>query len=265
MAQELEVGRIAGIDTRLLIDCGAVTKMVTPNPEIREKITLDNYCAMIEKHKPQHYMSFDEIGDQEQTDRNLHEMLERGFSPIPIFTCGARESSLRKLTERFEYIAIGNLGRLPRGTKHDYIKRIQRRFPDTRIHWLGCSDRKSMRERMYSSDSTSWMEPILSGSMTHHRRDGSRFLCKNGQFKKMQTMPIDVEEDFRRWGLYELLWLKRWTMKQAGEIGSSTWLRYGAANEARGGPKLYLVITTLWQMRALQRGYEILKRAKDID
>lgn len=68
---------------RFLLDSGAFTAH-----NAGKVITLDDYCRFIEAMpiKPWRYFQLDVVGDPEKTARNYEKMLERGFTPVPVFT-----------------------------------------------------------------------------------------------------------------------------------------------------------------------------------
>lgn len=152
------------------------------------RIDLRDYYALIEHFRPTRYAALDVIGNPEATRRNLRQMEEDGFHPVPVFTRGAPLSDLEDLLERgYTDIAIGNLvGRQSREHKASVLrcladvfatlsKRDQR---DVRIHGFGVTSVELLlRFPFYSVDSSTGM---MSGGLgTEYRLRGFRLKGRN--------------------------------------------------------------------------------------
>lgn len=87
---------------RFLLDSGAFTAH-----NAGKVITLDDYCRFIETMpiKPWRYFQLDVVGDPEKTARNYEKMLERGFTPVPVFTHNESLSRLDQLYETSDLFA----------------------------------------------------------------------------------------------------------------------------------------------------------------
>jgi hypothetical protein len=116
----------------VFVDSGAFTAW-----KAGDVLDVDEYCDWIEALKPQpeRYFTLDVIGDSEGTRKNYERMLERGLSPIPIFTRGEDVSELDRYYETSDLVAIGGLV----GTKGNkgFVKGIMRYVGDRKVHWLG--------------------------------------------------------------------------------------------------------------------------------
>ena len=109
---------------RILIDSGAFTSWSKG-----KAITVDEYCSFIRNlpFKPWKYFMLDGIGDSEKTFLQYNQMLDKGFSPIPIFTQGEKIERIDKYYETSDVLGIGSLV----GTKGnlDYVGMLNGFFP----------------------------------------------------------------------------------------------------------------------------------------
>ena len=155
-----------GVELDFFIDSGAFSAF-TKGHEIR----VEDYSDWIESNKEylSLYANLDVIGNQVLTRLNQEIMEGRGLFPLPVFHVGSGLKELRRLCEKYEYIAIG--GMVP------YMKRVNTIWPslvkifeigvDNRLHGFGCTNQKVLFNLpWYSVDSTTWLSGARYGEVT---------------------------------------------------------------------------------------------------
>lgn len=135
------------------------------------QINIDEYCTYL-LHNGSHfdcYANLDVIGNQVLTRRNQRVMEDRGLTPLPVFHVGSGFKELKRLCEKYEYIAIG--GMVPYATYADslipFLDRVFRIAGETNLHGFGCTSFNTlMRYPWYSVDSTTWMAGLRYGQVS---------------------------------------------------------------------------------------------------
>jgi len=125
-------------------------------------IDIGKYCSWLQENMAHFnaYANLDVIGNQVLTRRNQDIMEESGLSPVPVFHIGSSFRELRRLCEKYEYIAIG--GMVP------YMKRVRSIWKllsevftiaeGKKLHGFGCTNLKVLLGYpWYSVDSATWL------------------------------------------------------------------------------------------------------------
>lgn len=136
---------------RLFLDSGAFTAWKSGKP-----ISLDDYCRFIETLpiKPWRYFALDVIGDPHGTIQNYQTMLDRGLTPVPIFTRGEDPSVLDEYYKTSDVVGIGGLV----GTQQNkgFVKGLSEFIAGRKVHLLGFTNKAFVKVlRPYSCDSSS--------------------------------------------------------------------------------------------------------------
>jgi len=152
-------------EVELFIDSGAFSAWSQGH-----EIKIDDYCNWISLNK-EHilvYSNLDVIGNQVLTRNNQTFMESRGLSPLPVFHIGSGFRELRRLCEKYEYIAIG--GMVP------YMKKVSSVWKtlikiheigvDNNLHGFGCTNQRALFSfPWYSVDSTTWLSGARYGEV----------------------------------------------------------------------------------------------------
>lgn len=148
---------------RILLDCGAFT--VYNNPKA-SPIDLNTYCSWVKKHEDLFwgYFQLDVMFNATATLNNYLYMKDRGLTPIPIFTRGAKKEHLKTFINLTDLVAFGGLITL---RVDNYIKKAIKLFHklNKKIHVLGfgrINDLKTLKP--YSVDSSSWSSGMPYGT-----------------------------------------------------------------------------------------------------
>ena len=137
---------------RFVLDSGAFTAWKSGKP-----IVLDDYCRFIETlpFRPWKYFALDVIGDPEATMKNYQIMLDRGLTPIPIFTRGDDIKVIDEYYKTSDVVGLGGLVGTP-GNK-GYVKSIMRVIGNRKVHWLGFTNFNFIHHyKPYMCDSSSF-------------------------------------------------------------------------------------------------------------
>lgn len=155
---------------RFLLDSGAFTAHTTGR-----EIRLDDYCKFIESlpFKPWRYFSLDVIGDPEKTRKNYDTMVERGFSPIPIFTQNDDISSLEYFYSKSDVVGLGGLVTGDKKKVRKFVAEMMRHVNGRRVHWLGFTDTDFVNYyRPYMCDSSGIQSALRFGSFILYKGNG---------------------------------------------------------------------------------------------
>jgi len=137
-----------------LLDSGAFTAWKSGNP-----IKLDDYCRFLDQLPitPWRYFALDVVGDHEKTMRNYEIMLERGYSPIPVFTPGQSFDDIDKYYETTDLIGCGGLVKKYSDGSLHYLQKVMKAAKGRKVHLLGYTKPDYIKLlRPYSCDSSSW-------------------------------------------------------------------------------------------------------------
>lgn len=122
----------AGPEVEWVLDSGAFSAF-----RAGKTIALVDYCDFLERLpvQPYRYFALDVIGDAVATRANYEAMLERGLSPIPIFTRGESQESLERYYETSDTVAIGGL--VKTYGNFGFVRGVMELVGERRVHWLG--------------------------------------------------------------------------------------------------------------------------------
>jgi len=123
-------------------------------------IQLAEYIAYIERNREwlTTYANLDVIGDHVATLDNQRRMEDAGLSPLPVFHMGEPWSALEYYLERYQYIALGGMVRVPVPTLGRWLVRCFQAAGDAAVfHGFGITSWPLLKDfRWYSADSSSW-------------------------------------------------------------------------------------------------------------
>ena len=152
-------------DTEIFIDSGAFSAFSSGT-----EVKITSYCKWVHSNIEgiEVYANLDVIGNQVLTRDNQIEMENNHLSPLPVFHIGSGFKELRRLCERYEYVAIG--GMVP------YMKRIKEIWEvlvkifeigrDNKLHGFGCSNMEALVTfPWFSIDSSTWIVGIKFGEV----------------------------------------------------------------------------------------------------
>lgn len=140
-------------DFEILLDSGAFSCW-----KRKIKITLEKYCEFILEKKIKKYINLDVIGNHDETEQNLNDMIKNGLNPIPVFHYGTDINKLKKIVDNYDYICLGGTVGLKTHQRCEFFNKIFNNFPKTKFHGLGVTDPKLIKKyNFYSIDSSTWL------------------------------------------------------------------------------------------------------------
>jgi len=236
-------------DFRFLIDSGAFTAWKSGKP-----IQLDDYCRFIEglPFEPFKYFTLDVIGDPEASFKNYQIMLDRGFTPIPIFTRGEDLSMVDEYYKTSDVLGIGGLV----GTRKNkgFVKGIMQKIGKRKVHWLGFTNKTFISYyKPYMCDCSSWSYVMRWGYMlvydmkggfkTIYRKDFKKKLSKEifDLISNLGVDPNDLRDD--------RAWEKEGSL--AGMVGARGYYLKTLQCEKMFNTKMFLACATLGQLEML--------------
>lgn len=230
-------------------------------------ISLADYAAWIKRwaHIFEHYATLDVIGDWKATDENQKRLEgDYGLRPVPAFHWGSPMAELDRLCDRYDYVALGAIARLPKRTSMPWLAECFR-IGGKRVgfHGFAATSFDLMRSFPWRSvDSSSWVVPqkfgsleLFDGTKTRRVKFGSNATNADSMFLRAAR----TQSLLNRNGITSELVLGR-APKNAGEYqGMIAARRIEQWLQSRTGtntPRLYLAI-------ALTRHVEMLKRYEE--
>lgn len=160
----------------IFVDSGGFSAMSVGAP-----IKLTDYARWV-RANAQHvamYANLDAIGDPIRTARNQEVLEAEGLQPVPVFHVGSDLAHLKRLVERYEYIAIG--GMVPflkmHGDKHalrDFLARVFDIGKERKLHGFGVGSWSTIKRYPWASTDAA----TYANSMRHrcvYRFNGRRF------------------------------------------------------------------------------------------
>lgn len=138
------------------LDSGAYTAMT-----LGTVINIDDYIRTIKESEVTIYAGLDVIGDWKKTKENIEYMEAQGLKPIPTFHYASPIEELKRMIEKYDYIALGGL--VPIAMERNKFKAwCDYCFgiigTDTKIHGFGVNSYWAwQRYPWYSVDATSWV------------------------------------------------------------------------------------------------------------
>lgn len=159
--------------------------------ETLDSMILEGYARFINEHKNNHrimgFFPLDCIGDPVQTKKNykrLKELTDAKIYPVWQFTDSLDELD-RLVQEEHEMIGLGGLVPLLKSQKHvirEVLDKVIERYPAVNFHALGISDELLQEYRIFSADSTSFLN-------ARKYKDGRKIYLPNGE---RVTAPEDM-------------------------------------------------------------------------
>ena len=159
---------VSNFDTPPMIfaDSGAYSAMSQGAP-----IRIDEYAEWLHRWKKHFtvYSNLDVIRDAEATAVNQRILEKKDLSPIPVFHTGSDFSYLDKLSDEYEYIALGGMVGQPRPACLKWSATCMKRTRDkgTLFHGFGMTSRDVIEALPWHSvDSSSWVSGAKFGQLT---------------------------------------------------------------------------------------------------
>lgn len=165
---------------RFLLDSGAFTAW-----NAGRQIDLDDYCRFIESLpiKPWRYFVLDVIGDPVATRRNYDRMLQRGFTPIPIYTPGESTSAIDEFYKTSDVVGFGGINGFKGSKRKAYVNGVMNHVGNRKAHWLGFVDINYIKAyKPYMCDSSSWDSGSMYGSLSVYIGGGKSLAVKKKDF-----------------------------------------------------------------------------------
>lgn len=249
---------------RFLLDSGAFSAH-----NAGKIITLDDYCRFLEAMpiKPWRYFQLDVVGDPDKTARNYEKMLERGFTPVPVFT---HNESLSRLDELYETSAVVGLGGLV-GNKNrkSIVRRVMNHAKGRKIHLLGFTNDQYLKfYKPYMCDSSSIQSAQMYGHLAIYRGRGEMTVLNKSAF--LSRPKPEILEILTRWGFDPKLlakkenWVEYSSMERESlhrEVNYYSWILKSLDYEKNLKTKLFLSVASGAQVMSLFRNFKrILER-----
>lgn len=213
---------------RFLLDSGAFTAWKAGKP-----IQLDDYCKFIENlpFKPWRYFTLDKIGDPEGSFKNYQIMLERGFTPIPVFTRGEDIKMIDEYYKTSDVLGIGGLV----GTQGNkgFVKGVMNVIGKRKAHWLGFVQHDFVNAyKPYMCDASSWSHARRNGDLKVYIGKGK---IKSYFRKDFVNRPIDnILEILKTYGISESEIQKKdfwYSGKKLNSLAANMWVRRSIETE----------------------------------
>lgn len=249
---------------RFLLDSGAFTAHNTG-----KVITLDDYCRFIEAMpiKPWRYFQLDVVGDPDKTARNYEKMLERGFTPVPVFTHNENLSRLDELYETSDVVAIGGL--VGNKNRKSIVRRVMNHVNGRKVHLLGFADDQYLKfYKPYMCDCATLLSAERYGQLAIYRGRGKMtVLCKSAFLSRPKP---EILECLTRWGFDPKVlakkesWVGYKSMERESlhqEVNYYSWILKSLDYEKKLKTKLFLSVANEKAVFVLFRNFKrILER-----
>ena len=163
-------------------------------------IDIDKYIDYIKKYNSflTLYTVLDVIGDWKETEKNQQYMESKGLEPLPTFHYKSPLSELKRLVDKYDYIALGGL--VPIMGQRKILKNwLSACFSiiklKSKIHGFGVNSFWCWKQfPFYSVDATSWLTPARYRRMTIFSKGAtSVFRSLQKDRKKDSIVRLDLE------------------------------------------------------------------------
>jgi len=193
----------------VFLDSGGYTARVQG-----EEISVEEYICFIKTIEKEitHYANLD-TADQKESEENLKKMEGEGLNPLPVWHSGWSQDLLKHYLNSYEYLALGGIAGqgFNEDKKYNEIVRATNLDGDAKLHLFGTTSPKILkmtRDKIYSADSTSW----LNGG-----KYGRFYQFKKGELRNL--IPKKFEEKYNR-AFNEL------THRQMNKWNLTQWKKY---------------------------------------
>lgn len=203
------------------------------NPD--RTLSVDGYCRRLERLKEGlwQYIALDVVGDIDTSLENLDTLVERGFRPMPVVTTDASLDLVPGFTEINSHICVagGVTGKLEQYSAR--LEAIYRRAgKDSKLHGLAYTRLATVRSRVWSVDSSSWLGAARFGSVAVFDRARGGLTMKS--YKKRSREVVDL---LLRSGVHsqlDVMPLKSGTFSVINALSVYSWLEYARFLRSRG-------------------------------
>lgn len=274
-----EFSKIDRSKFRLIIDSGAFSAYNSGF-----KIEFNDYLRFLDSIKwlkPDAQVQLDVVFNPKETQENYKKSLELGYDVAPVFTRGDSIDYLYRLTENDSYVFIGGV-QGGQGAK-EFAKYILERFKNKKIHYLAfVRPDWLIHYSPYSTDSSSWSASQRFGQIDVYK-NGKLFRFNKLDFIKRPSEDIlklflDIGINYKM--LKKLSKAESWITRQFkpeqlysnsescdnlhGFISMCSWIKYSIEYQNKIGTKIYLAVSSEWQIRTLYAAYQHLEMNKII-
>jgi hypothetical protein len=139
------------------------------------KTYLKNYIKFLHENKSKIdiFSNLDVINNPSLTSKNQQIMESEGLNPIPVFHLGCDEKWLKRLIDKYKYIALGGLVPNPTRVLLPWLDRVWKNylvddkgFPRVKVHGFACTSVTLMtRYPWYSVDSATCRKLAMYGGI----------------------------------------------------------------------------------------------------
>lgn len=244
---------------RFLLDSGAFTAH-----NAGKVITLDDYCRFIEAMpiKPWRYFQLDVVGDPDKTARNYEKMIERGFTPVPVFTHNESLSRLDELYETSDVVALGGL--VGNKNRKSIVRRVMNHAKGRKVHLLGFTNEQYVKfYKPYMCDSSSLLSAQRYGTLSIYCGRGKMTSLQKSDF--LSRPKREILEILTRWGFDPKALAKKenWTDSASmtkpslhQEVSYYSWVLKSLDYEKNLKTKLFLSVSNQQQVMVLFRNFQ---------
>jgi len=244
-----------GDSVRFVLDSGAFTSWRSG-----KEIHLDDYCKFIEglRITPWRYFTLDVIGNPEATMKNYQRMIDRGFSPVPIFTRGEDPSILEEYYKTSDVVGVGGL--VGTSGNKGFVKGVMEIIGSRRVHWLGFTNMNFLKHfKPYMCDSSSWESAARYGQMRLYMGRGKfRAIGKSSFVNKPDP---EILERIHELGVdpYKLAKEENWQggRSTSRELAALSGVRLSMDVEKNLGTKFFLATAAICGAELVTEAYEL--------
>ena len=222
--QILEKAKTSDINCRLIVDSGAFSAYKSG-----KIIHIKEYAEWALKFKDEwehklkslYFVNLDIIGDQEGSDRNLKILQRMGFDPLPVLTVDAKRKQVEWVVNEYPFFLLAGgavLGGQQLKIWFDFVFSIvKEQYEKTgvmpKIHLLGATKEWVLkRYPAFSSDSSSWLQPVMFGNSKHSNISSKLPSYAKGDLE-METVKHALKKEIRFYQKMEQDMTKLWTLR----------------------------------------------------
>lgn len=227
-----------------------------------------NFLNKIKSLSPQYIIQLDVIGDHERTFENYFEMVQRGITPVPVFTRGAPLNDLDYIYEKISDFVL--LGGVASGAgRHEYVNMFLKRNKGRKVHLLGYTNTAILKKhKVYSLDASSWKKSARFGGL-------DVFINGKGIFSfdlkkiykdrvKIRGYLVKKNETLGEWfdGYLRnhrqkgaIIWGKSFHQM----ISTYSWIEYAYWAKAKFNSNFYFSCSATWDLELIKKCIEIFK------
>ena len=200
------------------------------------EIDLDKYIEFIRRFEDilTVYANLDVIGDAAGTQRNQAYMEKRGLRPLPAFHFGSDLKVLKRMADKYDYLALGGLVPLAMSPRKlmGWLDRCFSVIRDqAKVHGFGMTGIPMLkRYPWYSVDSMSWLGGTMRGEI-YTFKDGKLLLTKTTKEDSATAASMKyTDHGDKRWFQRVVRNAEEW--KKMGDFITRLWAERGISWDA---------------------------------